>query len=733
MDRNQTTARPTRRNRACKQCRTSKVRCSGTRPCARCVRRRDVCTFLADEAQVTVSQQYLRELQRKAAGSAVGPSATNETSANSTIMSTTSTAAPTVATASVAAAPTAPLAKPPPPSLAPDKHPCSTGVPRAYNPLVNRNFAYVRGCDARRLLFLGHTSTWSFCRRAFSLLEEAAGSPDSRRAPLHLDGAALQNCLRWQAKANVDGDDLAKLPPADHARFLFHTVQFRLGELFAVVDEAAFLARFEAFQRAPLATATANRLWFVTYLLVLAFGMAYTSPASSVSESDGPPGCDLAARALSLLPNVAFVHDERPAMQALEAFFLAALYLKSVDMRSPAYQYIGQALRLALHDGLHREVELSGELSEEDTSREASIEVGHSLSAGLAARCSNVWWAVYVLDQDMAADLGCPPAIAVSSITTPLPTVHSSTLAAKALSLRARLAGIVSSICSTVYDGVDSGSFGADFICSITSVLHSLADVSADMEAVMASVKAARGELPHMFCNVTLAYHYCILLATRPLVIWLLIRCVPLTPAGGSGAFDSHVLAQPIAQLLKTSAQSAATTLLMLKSLADRGMMEAFLPFHLECTFSSAVLLSMLDALLPGYVPEMESSADGKGNWQAVAERVFADFASKGNVVVALRTMELKHLQELLVPHRRGRRGSAPETTAETTATAATPLSPPPTETTLTALQDAVYEADDHDDHDDSSLGIFVTGTDDILALAAQLEGGDFPYSFAFS
>ncbi|CAK7231773.1 hypothetical protein SBRCBS47491_008043 [Sporothrix bragantina] len=728
MDHNQMTARPSRRNRACKQCRASKVRCSGTRPCARCVRRRDVCAFLSDEAQVTVPQQYLRELERQAAaatlesvasssGSGVRPSAT------STIPSATTsvTIAPTVTTAPVSIRP---------PTRIHNDHPRSTGVPRAYNPLVNRSIAYVRGCDARRLLFLGHTSTWSFCRRAFSLLEEAAGSPDSRRAPLHLDGAALQNRLRWQAKANVDADDLTRLPPADHARFLFHTVQFRLGELFAVVDEAAFLARFEAFQQAPLATATAHRLWFVEYLLVLAFGMAYTSPTTLVSGSVGPPGCDLAARALSLLPDVAFLQDERPAMQALEVFFLAALYLKSVDMRSPAYQYSGQALRLALHDGLHREVELSEELSEEDTSMEAG------LSAGLAARCSSVWWAVYVLDQDIAADLGCPPAIAVDSITTPLPTVHSSTLSAKALSLRVRLAGIVSSICSTVYDGMD-GTFGADFICSITSVLHSLADVSADMEAVMVSVKAARGELPHMFCNVTLAYHYCILLATRPLVIWLLIRCVPLTGTSSAGGFDPQVLAQPIAQLLKTSAQSAATTLLILKSLADRGMMEAFLPFHLEYAFSSAVLLSMLDALLPGYVPEMES-ADGKGDWRAVAERVFADFASKGNVVVGLRTTELKHLQELLVPLRRG---SAPETAA------VTPLSPPPTGTeagtaaTTLQAQASVYESEglpgdqrDHDDHGlDSSLDIFVTGTDDILALAAQLEEGDFPYTFPFS
>lgn len=185
-------------------------------------------------------------------------------------------------------------------------------------------------------MFLGHTSTWSFCRRAFTLLEDAAGSPDSMRAPLNLDGAAFR--LRWQPKGSVDGGDLLKLPPVDHAFLLYNTVKFRLGELFGIVDEANFLRLFDEFHRNPLETAQSNVLWFVEYLMILAFGMAFTS--ASTQAVSAPPGCELAGRGLSLLPDVAFLQDERPALLAIEVLWLIALYFQSIDMRSPAYQYV---------------------------------------------------------------------------------------------------------------------------------------------------------------------------------------------------------------------------------------------------------------------------------------------------------------------------------------------------------------------------------------------------------
>ena len=186
-------------------------------------------------------------------------------------------------------------------------------------------------------VFLGHTSTWAFCRHAFGLLEDAACSPDTDRAPLNLDGTAFR--LHWQPKSKVDPSDLLQLPPVDHAIFLFNTVKFRFGELFTIVDETLFFQKFDEFHKDPLETAQTHVLWFVEYLIILAFGKAFAS-SSPTRKNNAPSGREFAARALSLPPDIAFLQDERPAMLAIEVLTLIALYFRSIDMRSPAYQYV---------------------------------------------------------------------------------------------------------------------------------------------------------------------------------------------------------------------------------------------------------------------------------------------------------------------------------------------------------------------------------------------------------
>lgn len=167
-------------------------------------------------------------------------------------------------------------------------------------------------------------------------MEDAGLYATAPRAPLNLDGAAFR--LHWHSKAEVDSSDLLKLPPIDQALFLYNTVKFRLGEIFSVVDQPNFLRIFDEFHKNPLKTAQTERLWFVEYLMLLAFGKAFTSYMNTTTVA--PPGSELAVRALSLLPDVAFLQDERPALLAMEVLALIALYFQSIDMRSPAYQYV---------------------------------------------------------------------------------------------------------------------------------------------------------------------------------------------------------------------------------------------------------------------------------------------------------------------------------------------------------------------------------------------------------
>ena len=153
------------------------------------------------------------------------------------------------------------------------------------------------------------------------------------------------------AEGHCRAKDVQDLPPSDFALHLYHTAKFHLGELFGAVDEVQFHAKLEHFQQQPLETAQAERSWFTTYLLLLAFGKAFLATRRGSTDL---PGSQYAARAMSLLPDPAQMHDS--SIPSIETLILVALYFQSIDMRSSAYQYIGQALRLCFIEGIHQHI-----------------------------------------------------------------------------------------------------------------------------------------------------------------------------------------------------------------------------------------------------------------------------------------------------------------------------------------------------------------------------------------
>ena len=183
--------------------------------------------------------------------------------------------------------------------------------------------------------YLGPTSTWSFCRRALAVLEANSPSSDGSQAPLNLDGAAFR--LRWEPKSRVDQSDLKNLPAADYSLYLFNTVKFHLAELSGLIHERTFLEHFEHFQQDPLRTAESQRLWFIQYLFVIAFGKAFLAQSGQAAPSV-PFGSEYASRAMALFPDLVQMHDE--GLLAIEVLALVALYFQSVDIRAVAYQYV---------------------------------------------------------------------------------------------------------------------------------------------------------------------------------------------------------------------------------------------------------------------------------------------------------------------------------------------------------------------------------------------------------
>lgn len=181
---------------------------------------------------------------------------------------------------------------------------------------------------------MGPTSTWSFFRRLAALVEQTLSrTPDTPPDPFNTDGAALR--LKWAPLRPDETPDVTSLPPVDYALYLFHTVKFHLGNFSQIIDEPMFLARLGQFETNAAEVARAHRLWFAEYLLILAFGESFLN---GPGPDRTPAGSGFAARAMSLIPDFAELHDEM--LLSIEVLSLAALYFHSIDMRVSAFQYV---------------------------------------------------------------------------------------------------------------------------------------------------------------------------------------------------------------------------------------------------------------------------------------------------------------------------------------------------------------------------------------------------------
>lgn len=142
--------------------------------------------------------------------------------------------------------------------------------------------------------------------------------------------------LRWSPAPVEEPPDISGLPSIDDALYLFNTVKHHLDQHYRFFDEDSFTSHLHEFYTDnSLQKATDNRLWFVHFLLVLAFGHAFLLRPRNTRN---PPGSKFFLRAMSLLPNYTELWTE--GLLAIEVLALVGLYLYSVDHREAAHVYV---------------------------------------------------------------------------------------------------------------------------------------------------------------------------------------------------------------------------------------------------------------------------------------------------------------------------------------------------------------------------------------------------------
>ena len=182
--------------------------------------------------------------------------------------------------------------------------------------------------------WLAPTSTWSFTTRLSLMMAEKLQLESPYSVPSSLGTEVYP--LSWRPAAIEKPPDISGLPSLDDALHLLNIFKYHLHQNYRFFDEYVFTRKLhEFYSDHSVNKPMENYLWFVQFLLVLAFGNALLLRTRRSKE---PPGSKWLLRAMSLLPSHTTLWDD--SVLAIEVLALVGLFLYSVDHRESAHEYV---------------------------------------------------------------------------------------------------------------------------------------------------------------------------------------------------------------------------------------------------------------------------------------------------------------------------------------------------------------------------------------------------------
>ncbi|KAK2628739.1 hypothetical protein QTJ16_001842 [Diplocarpon rosae] len=305
-------------------------------------------------------------------------------------------------------------------------------------------------------------------------------------------------------------------------------------------------------------------------LLVFAFGKSIL--AREVSQS-GPTGAAYFARAVEALPDPHRLRQD--PILSIEILSMLALFMQAMDMRRAAYDYVGQALRITLTQGLNRRY---------DAQRITPQEFEHR---------SRLWWTVYTIERKLSSLVGCPPAVHDEDIALPMPLIDPTNMSSLTIALHVDLSSQLGQILTIVYGLGHQRLLGVKFIAAVQTILKRLAETSIMLNANMRiELSRLTNTISRVAASLHLLHHQCTILTIRPVLFFLLetklASCnVPLK------------LSDAVIGLLRVCVESALQVLRIVEGLRAHNLVDLFLPFDLDSMFASAFVLILVDIIMP--------------------------------------------------------------------------------------------------------------------------------------
>ncbi|CAI6090487.1 unnamed protein product [Clonostachys chloroleuca] len=599
-----------RSTNACSRCRRQKIRCSGLIPCDACTKRKLPCEINDSEQKILVTRGYIDELQaRIAALEGSKPAAASDIlDFGSDVEAETQSPPPSRKQRRRSSPSSAHRAASE--GIESSSQQDSLGGNPLRNPLSSGQSTFSISADGKAF-YLGTSSNWSFARRILSMIHEFILKSPLPTADLLFDGQAYD--LGWEGSARMTPYDSPAMPALDYAIYLINAVKFHCTQVFHLFDEKSFMSSLYEFYRNQQAEHVKRSLWYVHFLLILAFGKAFVTKRNLARR---PPGAGYFVKAYELLPDVITLWKD--PIVSCEILCCVALYLQSLDNRLAAHNIIGQAMRIALGQGMH--TNMPGGLLGED----------------VVERSRRVWWTIYVLDREMTSLLGLPQSINDRDIYPELPKFEESHHRRAALEMEIRLSRVIATINKEIYQ--PDGKLNSRFLTSTKHVLEDVAAVSEQLQqSFPLQLDNSVAGVSRTAANLHLLYYQCIVLATRPLIFCFLQFRLESAELCARKLSSS----QTVRNLVQMCIDSSLQMVIILESLQSQGLLESFLPFDIQSLFISTVNLSVAPAIDSHLVENYRF-------WLHKAFFILDEMTDSGSHIASKHKAELTRIIELL-------------------------------------------------------------------------------------
>lgn len=567
---------------ACINCRQHKLKCSGDDPCQRCLSKNMICTFEAKLKKVTISEEYLRDLENRVSPRQSPqnrtPSRTSErpsASANSVLslahsggrVSRSQTITGQLGNAGELPAPGH--------GLQPDHQTLSVpraavspaAVPPSLYPLALESAgldSQVTAADEYRQL--GHSSSWSFSRRVRELIRDTGNGPELHDRSIIRDGAYGVPLKRIPVDLNnVD------IPSVEYAEYLLSTISYSLGSMYYLFDKTEFLEKFRDFSKNRDTEAPASTdPWLIQMLIALGLGK---SLASREPGPSGPSGHVYFARAVQAIPSIYFLYEE--PILSIEILCASALFLQMMDMRRAAYGYLGDAIGMCLALGLNRK---------HDASRISHTEFTHR---------SKLFWTAYVLDRKLSSLIGVPPRLHDEDIGLTRPSLATATNTSEIImAFHIDLSSQLGDVLQVIYGPGAARQLGSKFVHAIQSVLKRQSDGSKMLqENLKLNFSTLVVHETRAVASLHVLHNLCTVMTIRPVLFFIFEQKV--------GHGHNSKVSDAVRHLLGLCTEAALNIQAIIHQLSEHKMIDLLLPFDVDALFASAVVLILVDVLLP--------------------------------------------------------------------------------------------------------------------------------------